>query len=341
MQKKPVTIKEIARMLNISKSTVSRALGGSPDIHPDTKKKILELAGELKYEPNALALHLKKQKTNTIGVIVPETINRFFARAVAGVQKRAEMAGLNVMICQSNESYISEKKNLQSLVSSRIDGLVVSISLETDGSEHFQSLLERGIPLVFFDRICEDLDVSQVYTNNYEIAAEGTEHLVQQGCRRIAFISGPQHLYNSRNRLKGYVDVLTKHGLPVQQSYIIHSAYRSEKVEEYTEYLLGLPQPPDGIFAINDYAAIEMIHIMKKRGIRIPQDIAVLGFNNENICRFIDPPLSSIDHPAAEMGAAAAELLINQIHHPEMRPEKRIVKSKLVVRQSSLKSGKA
>jgi DNA-binding LacI/PurR family transcriptional regulator len=335
MDKKTVTIKDIARMLGISKSTVSRALSGRSDIHPETKQKIMALASDLHYEPNALAINLKQQKTNTIGVIVPETVNRFFARAVGGIQKVSDMAGVNVMICQSNESYISEKNNLHSLVSSRVDGLIVSISSETDRTDHFKPIFERGIPIVFFDRICEDVHASQVYTDNYEIAFEGTVHLISRGYRRIAFVAGPQHLYNSRNRLLGYVDALKKHNLPVKESYIIHSHYRSDKVEEYTRYLMQLPQRPDAVFAINDYAAIEMMHIMKKNGLKIPEDVAFLGFNNEDMCRFVEPPLSSIDHPAHDMGAAAAEILINQMRHQDLEPESRIIKSRLVVRESS------
>jgi DNA-binding LacI/PurR family transcriptional regulator len=339
MDKKSITIKDIARMLGISKSTVSRALSGRNDIHPETKQKVLELAQQLKYEPNALAIHLKQQRTNTIDVIIPETINRFFARAVGGIQKRADLAGVNVMICQSNESYITEKKNLHSLVTSRVDGLIVSISRETDRSDHFTPLIDKGIPLVFFDRICDDVEASQVVTDNYEIAMDGTEHLIEQGCRRIAFVAGPQHLFNSRNRLNGYLDALQKHHLPVQEAYILHSHYRSDKVEEYTRYLVNLPVRPDAVFAINDYAAIEMMHIMKKMGLRIPQDIAVIGFNNENIGRFVDPSLSSIDHPAHDMGVAAAEVLINHIRHPELAPERRIIKSRLVIRESTQLKG--
>ncbi|WP_333820401.1 LacI family DNA-binding transcriptional regulator [Ohtaekwangia sp.] len=335
MQKKVITIKDIARMLGISKSTVSRALAGRTDIHPETKKKVIELAAQLQYEPNTLAINLKQQRTNTIGVIVPETINRFFARAVGGIQKQAEMAGMNVMICQSNESYISEKKNIQSLVSSRVDGIIVSISTETDRSDHFTALTEKGIPLVFFDRVFEDVEASQVVTNNYEVAMEGTEHLIGQGCQRIAFVAGPEHLQNSRGRLNGYLDALRKHNLQIKDSYIVHAYYGSDKVEEYTRYLLNLPQRPDAIFAINDYAAIEMMHMMKKTGLRIPHDVAVLGFNNENLCRFTEPSLSSIDHPAHDIGVSAAEILINHIRHQDMKPEKRVVKSKLVIREST------
>jgi DNA-binding LacI/PurR family transcriptional regulator len=335
MDEKTITIKDIARMLGISKSTVSRALSDRSDVHPTTKQKIVELATRLNYEPNALAIHLKQQKTNTIGVIVPETINRFFARAVGGIQKRADMAGFNVMICQSNESYISEKKNLHSLLSSRVDGLIISVSRETDQSDHFKGSLQRGIPLVFFDRVCEDIEASQVTTDNYEIAMQGTEHLIEQGCSRIAFVAGPPHLSNSKMRLQGYLDALAKHNIALQDSYLIHSQYRSDKVEEYTRSLINLPQRPDAVFAINDYAAIEMMHIMKKSGLRIPHDIAILGFNNENLCRFVEPSLSSIEHPAHDIGVAAAEILINQIRHPGLKVEKRVVNSKLVVREST------
>jgi DNA-binding LacI/PurR family transcriptional regulator len=339
MVNKSVTIKDIARQLGISKSTVSRALGGRSDVHPETKKKIMDLAHSLEYQPNALAINLKQQRTNTIGVIVPETINSFFARALGGIQTRADLAGVNVMICQSNESYITEKKNIQSLMANRVDGLIVSISKETDRSQHFRSLFDKGVPLVFFDRICDDIEASRVVTDNYEIVCEGTEHLISQGCKRIAFIAGPQHLFNTRNRLQGYMDTLQKHNLPVNDYYILHSHFQSEKVEEYTRYLINLPHRPDAIFAINDYAAIEMMHVIRKAGLRIPEDIAVLGFNNENVGRFVEPSLSTIDQPAHEMGSVAAEILINHVHHTELPWENKVVKSKLIIRQSTLLKG--
>jgi len=337
MDKKSVTIKDIARMLSISKSTVSRALSGRSDIHPETKNKILQLASQLNYEPNTLAINLKQQRTNTIGVLIPETTNRFFSRAVGGIQKVADMAGMNIMICQSNESYIAEKNNLHSLVFSRVDGLLVSLSRESDRSDHFKPVIDKGIPIVFFDRICEDIHASQVFTDNYQIAMEGTEHLIEQGCKSIAMMAGQQHLFTSRNRLMGYLDALKKHNLPVLESHIIHTQYASNRVEEYARYIINLPQRPDAVFALNDYTAIEMMHIMKKNGIKIPEDIAFLGFNNENMCRFVEPSLSSIDHPAQDMGSAAAEILINHIRHPDLKPENRLIKSKLVIRESTVK----
>ncbi len=335
MNKAPVTIKDIARLLGISKSTVSRALSSNADIHPETKKKVLELAHKLDYQPNVVAVNLKQQRTHTLGVIIPETVNRFFAKAVGGIQKMANLAGYNVIICQSDESYVTEKKNLQTLVSSRVDGLLVSVSRETDRYDHFEAVLSKSVPLVFFDRIVEGLEASQVFSDNYDVTKEATHHLIAQGCERIAFVAGPQHLYNSRNRLNGYLDALRESGLTIRENYIIQSHYQLDKTEDYTRHLLKMKERPDAIFAINDYAALEMMHVVKKAGLRVPEDIAILGFNNENICRFVEPALSSIDHPAYDMGAAAAEILLNQIRNESTEPIKRIIKSRLVVREST------
>lgn len=335
MASSSVTIKDIAKLLGISKSTVSRALTEHSDVNPETRKKVLEIAQKLDYHPNTLALNLKQQRTHTIGVIIPETVNRFFAKAIGGIQRIANLAGYNVMICQSDESYVTEKNNLQSLLAAHVDGILVSVSHETNQTDHFDTLLHKKVPVVFFDRICENLETSRVITDNYEIAFEGTEHLIEQGCLKIAFVAGPQNLYNSRNRLMGYIDALKKHGLPVEDHYITHANFRSGNMEEYARYMINLPQRPDAVFAINDYAAIEMIHVFKKNGLRIPEDIAVLGFNNEDICRFVEPSLSSIDQPAFNMGAAAAEILLYHIQGGNGQPQKRLIKSRLITREST------
>ncbi len=335
MSSSSVTIKDIAKILGISKSTVSRALSEHSDVNQETRKKILEVAQQLNYQPNALALNLKQQRTNTIGVIIPETVNRFFAKAIGGIQRVANLAGYNVMICQSDESYITEKNNLRSLIASHVDGVIISVSSETDRTDHFDMLLQKKIPVVFFDRIREDLNTSQVYTDNYEISFVGTEHLIQQGCKRIAIIAGPQNLHNSRNRLNGYLDALKKHDMPIKESYIVHSNFTGGNIEEYTLYLIHLPQPPDAVFAINDYAAVEMMHVLKKNGLKIPEDIAVLGFNNENICRFVEPPLSTIDLPSYDMGAVSAEILLAQIRDASAPIQRKLVKSQLIVREST------
>lgn len=335
MRVSAVTIKDIAKILGISKSTVSRALSEHSDVNSETRKKILEIAQQLNYQPNMLALNLKQQRTNILGVIIPETVNRFFAKAIAGVQKVATLAGYNVMICQSDESYATERNNLATLIASHVDGVLISVSGETETTEHFDVLLQRQIPIVFFDRICEGLNTSQVYTDNYEISFKGTEHLIAQGCKQIAYVAGPQNLYNSHNRLRGYVEAMKKNNLPIREDYIIQSHFRSQAVAQYTAQLLNLPQRPDAVFAINDHAAIEMMHVIKKNGLRVPQDIAMLGFNNEDICRFVDPSLSTIDISAYDMGAAATEILLSQIKNPGQAPQKRLIKSELVVRDST------
>lgn len=335
MSKSAATIRDIARMLGISKSTVSRALNDHYDVNPETSKKVRELATQLDYQPNLLAQHLKQQRTNTIGVIIPETVNRFFAKAVGGIQQVANRAGYNVIICQSDETLATEQNNLKTLLANKVDGLLVSVSRETNRYDHFQQAIDKEVPLVFFDRIVEELHASQVYSDNYEISLQGTEHLIAQGCKRIAFIAGSQHLYNNRNRLNGYLDAIKKHNLPVNESLIVHISYKANEVEDYVRRLFNLRHKPDAIFAINDMAALEIIYILKKRGLNIPKDVAVLGFNNETICRLTEPSLSSIDHPAFDMGAAATEILLRQIAQPDFKAEKLLIKSRLVVREST------
>ncbi|HRI79606.1 MAG TPA: LacI family DNA-binding transcriptional regulator [Cyclobacteriaceae bacterium] len=335
MSRGSATIRDIANMLGISKSTVSRALNNRYDVSSETSLKVRELANQMDYYPNLIAQHLKQKRTNSIGVVIPETVNRFFAKAVGGIQEVANRAGYNVMICQSNESLNLEKNNLQTLLASRVDGILISVSRETNEHDHLRHALDREIPVVFFDRIVEELSASQVYSDNFDISFQGTEHLINQGCKRIAFIAGPQHLYNSRNRLNGYLAALQKYKITVNESLIVDSNYKVNDVEDYTRYLFNLQKKPDGIFALNDMSAVEIMYILKKKGLRIPKDVAVLGFNNETICKFVEPSLSSIDHPAFDMGAAAAEILLRQITKNEIHQEKRMIKSSLVVREST------
>lgn len=335
MNNRSVTIKDIARLLGISKSTVSRALSEHSDVNAETRKKVLAIAQELQYQPNSIAVNLKQQRTNTIGVLIPDTGNPFFSRAVSGIQKIANTSGYNVMVCQSNESYDTEKSNLQSLVAAHVDGLLVSISRESDRTDHFETLLQKNIPIVFFDRVCQALHTSQVFTDNYDIAFEATQYLIAKGCRRIATITGPRHLYTSFNRFQGYIDALTRNNLVFDPDYLLLTDYRQGSVQAYTHHLLNLEERPDAIFAMNDIIAIEMMHIIKKQGLRIPDDIAVLGFNNEPISAFVEPSLSTIEHPAHDIGAAAAEILLSHIKDPTAQPTKKLIRSSLVIREST------
>jgi DNA-binding LacI/PurR family transcriptional regulator len=329
------TIRDIAKTLGVSKSTVSRALNNRYDVNQETAQRVRELAAKMDYHPNLLAQHFKQQRTNTIGVLIPEIINRFCAKNLSGIQEAANRAGYNVMICQSNETLAIEQSNLQSLMASKVDGLLISVSRETNHYDHLQYAIDKEIPLVFFDRIVEELEASQVYSNNFDVSFQGTEHLIKQGCKRIAFIAGPSHLCNSRNRLNGYMAALQQYNIPVCESLIIHTNYKTNDVQEYTTHLFNLEQRPDGVFAINDMAALEMMHILKMRGLHIPREVAVLGFNNETICELVEPTLSSIDHPAFDIGVAATEMLLHQITNGKIQLEKRLIKSKLIVREST------
>ena len=329
------TIKDIARKLNLSTSTVSRALTDHPDIKKETKNLVLKLARELDYQPNPIALSLKQNRTRILGVIIPETSISFFSKAISGIQEIAAGAGYQVMICSSHESVDIEQQNVQTLLNSRVDGLIVSVSKETRDVSHLARVLDKRVPTVFFDRVCDSLHASKVVADNFTIAFKTTEHLITTGRKRIAFVAGPQNLYNSQKRLEGYHEALKKYGLPADERLIIYSNYEGESVKTHTKSLLNLTPPVYAIFAIHDRSAIEMIHLIKQMRLKVPDDIAIVGFNNESFAAFFDPPLSSVDHPAFEMGKAAAELLLQHIDDANLPVQKRIIKSDLIIRQSS------
>ncbi|MDQ2658659.1 MAG: substrate-binding domain-containing protein, partial [Bacteroidota bacterium] len=264
-----------------------------------------------------------------------------FSRAVGGIQRVANAAGYNVVICQSDESYPAEKKNLDSLISNHVDGLLISVSRETQNSDHFLTLLERNIPVVFFDRVCESLETPQVITDNYEISFKATQHLIDQGCRKIAILAGPEYLSTSSKRVCGYRAALMQNNIGFNPAWLLFPDFRCNSIEAFTNELLRQKDFPDAIFAINDMAAIEIMHFLKKSGLKIPSDVAVMGFNNEKVGEFMEPSLSSIDLPAQEMGETAAEILINHIKDPECKPEKRLIASRLVIRSSTVRNREA
>jgi DNA-binding LacI/PurR family transcriptional regulator len=308
-----VTIVDIAQELGISKSTVSRALRGHTDIHAGTRQAVLDLAQHLDYQPNLLANALLKSRTNTVGIVVPEFRHYFFPAVIIGAQEVFSKAGYNVMICQSEESYETEVANVKALMSSRVDGLLVSLTSQTNNFDHFRAVLRREVPLVFFNRVCAELDTPHVVVDDYLGAVAAVEHLVAQGYRRIAHLAGPTTLQISKLRLQGYLDTLQKHGLPVDNELIIHYDLTEEKARIYANYLLSLPQPPDAIFAINDPTAIEIMLVAKSRGIKIPHELGVVGFSNDPMSRIIEPQLTTVEQPVAEIGRQAAQLLIDQI----------------------------
>lgn len=331
-----VTIMDIAHQLGISKSTVSRALRGHADIHEGTRKMILDLAQELDYQPNPLANALLKRQTNIVGILVPEFRHYFFPTFIMGAQEVLSKAGYNVMICQSDESYETEVANVKALLRSRVDGLLVSITAKTDNFDHFRAVMQKEIPLVFFNRVCPELDTPQVIIDDYSGAFQAVEHLIEQGYRRIAHLAGPVTLQVSRLRLQGYIDALQKHQLPLDQDLIVYHDLTEEHARICARQLLDLTQPPDAIFAVNDPCAIEIMLIAKERGINIPQDLGIVGFSNDPISAIIEPSLTTVEQPVWKIGEESARLLLEQMEHPTV--EKRTLATRLIVRKSSQRS---
>lgn len=337
MAKKQITIIDIAKELHLSKSTVSRALTGSKGIHPETRQKVLELAEKLDYQQNLLALSLSKRKTNTIGVIVPNFASSYFPNIILGIQEVAEKAGFNVIICQSSERYDIEIKNVKLMLANQVDGVLISLTRETRIFDHLELFEKRGIPLVLFNRVCDEVRVPKVVVDDYEGAYRATEHLIKKGKKHIAHLGGPSFLLLSEKRLNGYKAALRKHQLPINEELIVSYNLDISRAKIYVNHLLNLDNPPDAIFAVNDPTAIEAIQIIKKKGLQIPRDIAVVGFSDDALSTLIDPPLTTISQPVNEMGKIAAKQLLYQIETDpsSWKPIIKTLDTKLVVRKSS------
>lgn len=339
----PVTIQDIADKLGLSKSTVSRALKDHPDISDKTKKAVQDLASALDYQPNTLALNLRQKRSNTIGIIVPELVHYFFSTVISGVEDIAHSMGYNVVITQSNESNEREVTNTQTLYSSRVDGLLISVASNTHNIDHLKSLYQKNVPIVFYDRASEELPVSKVLIDDYRGGFIATEHLIQQGCKRIAHLLGPPNLLISQQRASGYKAALQKYNLPILDELIVEcqGATIEDGLQPTSQVLLKLEELPDGIFASNDITAIGAMKAVQKVGLKIPDDVAIIGFSDWQLAAFTEPPLSSISQSGFRIGQRAAELLFKEIEAPEGKrpsPRTEVLAPKLVVRKSSQKS---
>lgn len=333
------TIRDIAFALNISKSTVSRALQAHSDINESTRKAVLEMARKLNYHPNYLAKSLVNKKSNTIGIIVPEFVNYFFPTLIIGAQEIATKAGYNVIICQSQESVKTEIANVNVLLSSRVDGVIISMTKDTKKFDHFRSFEQLSIPMVFFNRICDEIETSRVTVNDYEGAFKGVEHLIKNGFRKIAHIGGPENLSLSHNRLNGYLDALKKYKIPVDKKYIVPYDLTEAQAIQSAEKLLKMKDRPDAIFCLNDVCTTQTLIKAKELGIKVPDELGIVGFSNNPLSAYIEPTITAIEQPVHEMGRTAMRLLLD---HIEKGPGKyklvhETLKTKLVVRQSSVK----
>ncbi len=338
MKKSRTTITEIARELNISPSTVSRALNNHSAISIKTREAVIELAKKRNYLPNLLALNLLKKRTNTIGVIVPEITSYFFSSIISGIQDLLNPLGVNMIIGQSNESFEEEKSLVRTFASIRVDGFLISPSSKTKNFDHLKILTENNIPLVIFDRDCEGIEVDKVFVDEYKGAFQAVEHLIKSGCRRIAHIAGPSTLSTARHRLEGYTEALKLHGLPINKEYIIESKGFSPKHGiRPTKQLLALPNPPDAIFTINDGVAIGAMFVIKEAGIVIPDHISVIGFDDDPHSSYFKPSLSTVWQPTYELGMLSARILMKRVNTNNDLSKIRVEKlfPELIIRGSS------
>jgi len=307
-----VTIKDIAVKLGISTSTVSRALKDHPDISLETRRKVQSLAKQMGYKPNTIALSLRSSRSYTIGVIIPQIVHHFFSSVISGIENVASRANYNVMIYQSNESYERELMNIQSMMSSRVDGVIMSITKETLDSEHMEEIVSNNIPIVFFDRVCNDFQADRVIIDDFKAAYMAVEHLIKMGCRKILHYSGAKNLQIGKLRKLGYLNALLKNNITPKDEWVIQADTFEQSVVE-TQRLISQQNLPNGIFAINDSAAIAAMMTLKKQGFRVPEDVAIAGFTNGLISQVTDPQLTTVEQNGFMMGQKAAEIVLGRI----------------------------
>lgn len=333
-----VTIKDIAQQLKVSVSTVSRALRGSADIKKETRELILQVANELNYTPNPIALSLKDKRTKVIGVMVQEIANNYCSATIAGIEDYAHKAGYQVLISQSHEKYDLEVINTALLASRRIDGMIITISNETKKTKHLQELIEKGIPVVMFDRVCENLPSHKVVVDDYAGSYNATEHLIQQGYKRIAHLAISPDLLLTQHRLKGYKDALKAYKLRTKKEWIVHSDFDPASMENNVRSLLTGADKPNAIFCSIERLSMVCLKVIKELHLKVPDNVAIAGFSDNPLSSFLNPTLTSVTQPTFEIGQHAAALLINQIESKEI-PEKYTViklKTSLDIRESSL-----
>lgn len=333
---KQATLKNIAAELKLSVSTVSRALSNHPDINKETKQLVKSLASELGYRPNIIARNLKASKSNQIGVIVPEIRHDFFANALSGIEEAAYQKGYTVILAQSNEDKTREEINLNSMYLHRVAGIIVSISQTTSDSLHFKRLIDKGVKMVFFDRVCTDLHASTIHIDDMQSSYEVVKYLVNKGYKKIVHFAGPQSLTICRNRRLGYEKALTESGAEFN-SVVIEGGMHESDGYEHVNKMIQMGINRCAIFAVNDPVAVGAVKRLKEFGIKIPQQVGIVGFSNNPITEMISPQLTTVEQPAFEMGKRAAEILIKEIEDEDkiIAPSDIKLETKLIIREST------
>jgi LacI family transcriptional regulator len=337
--KKDVTIYDIAQHLDLSSATVSRGLKDHPAINKKTRKKIQDAARELGYRHNTFASSLRKQKTNTIGVIVHELNSNFITSVLAGIEKVTTEAGYDLIIAHSSESYDKEAANASNLFHKRVDGLIASLAFDTKGLDHYKPYQEKGIPVIFFDRVEEKSESTKVIIDNYKCGYQATQHLIEQGCKRIVMVTAnlKRNVYAQRH--KGYSDALYDNNITYNKDLVLIKDLSEQCGVEAGLQILKMKPLPDGAFITNDFTAAVCMQTLKEHGVKIPEDIAIVGFNNDAISKIVEPQLTTIYYPGIDMGEIAARNLINHLKgQADIRQTNTVVvRSELIIRKSSLK----
>lgn len=336
--KKKTTIKDIADALNITPSAVSRALHDHPRISDKTKDAVRKVAEELAYQPNQLASALRNGRSNLVGVIIPRTNSYFFSSVVESLEEELNKNGYNVVVTQSNESFEKECRNIEALLQIQVDGIIASMANETTDLMPYQKIKEKGIPLVFFDRGENDLGVDFIGIDDYQSSHMIVKHLVDQGCKRIAHIGGFSRTRIYKERIKGYKDALAKYHLPEDECLLLEGELTIADGREKMEELLGLDLVPDAVYAAGDYAALGALQVLQERGIKVPQDVALVGFSNEPFTSLVSPAITTVNQHNHDIGKLAAKQFLTRINDKKWKPvlNNIILQPELLQRASSL-----
>lgn len=333
-----VNIKFLAQKLNMAPSTVSRALNDSYEISPATKQRVLALAKELNYQPNPYARSLRAHKSKTIGVIIPERINNFFSQVIDGIEEITQEQGYHLLVYNSHEDVEQEKKILSYLMSGRVDAIVMSVSSQTNNSEHLSLVQSQDIPLLFFDRIAHDIPTTKFITNDYQSGFDATQHLIANGCQKICFLLLSREITIGRERLRGYLDAIQASKLNFEETWVIQCSQSEKTNFETLKALLYPMNRPDGLVSSVEKLAVTTYHVVKELKLKIPENLKIISFSNMRIANLLDPPLSTISQPANEIGHQCAKLLMKKLANPsklEITDETIILNSKIEYRKSS------
>ena len=339
MKKEKATIHDIARKLNITASTVSRALKDHPRISAETKSAVLKAARKLNYQPNNIAAALRNGKSNIIGIIVPMADRTFFSSVIRGIEEIANASHYQVIICQTYDTYEKEVATIDALLNSRVDGIIASHAKETVNFDHFYKVKDRGIPIVLFDRSNDELGVSHVVVDDYLGSFKATEHLIQQGCKRIAHFTNTVKISIYRERLRGYREALLQNGIKYDEVLVVASNLQLEDGRSSMQHLLDNKIKVDGVFSASAFGVLGAMQILKENGYLIPEDVALVGFTNEPYTSYTTPSLSVVDQHSMRMGNAAAEIFLQELASKDKKfiPQKIVLNPELVIRESSVR----